>query len=120
MGAAKRHAPWRELTQDETDAVMPGLREITGDRPDLLAEVVGRGSRPLAVPVVTLDPVRGTHKGQLCQEGVGHWPAVFTVAAGLGLTVLLGSSSQLPGSRRRAGGVKLERPQPRSGEDERA
>jgi hypothetical protein len=31
-----------------------------------------------------------------------------------------GSSSQLPGSRRRAGGVKLERPQPRSGEDERA
>jgi hypothetical protein len=31
-----------------------------------------------------------------------------------------GSSSPLPGSRRRAGGVKLERPQPRSGEDERA
>jgi hypothetical protein len=31
-----------------------------------------------------------------------------------------GSSSQLPGSRRRAGGVKLERPQPRGGEDERA
>jgi hypothetical protein len=31
-----------------------------------------------------------------------------------------GSSSQLPWSRRRAGGVQLERPQPRSGEDERA
>ena len=31
-----------------------------------------------------------------------------------------GSSSWLPGLRRRAGGVKLERPQPRSGEDERA
>jgi hypothetical protein len=40
--------------------------------------------------------------------------------AGLGLTVLLGSSSQLPGSRRRAGGVKLERPQPQGGKDERA
>jgi len=67
-----------------------------------------------------VDPVRGTHKGQLCQEGVGHWPGGFHGVAGLGLTVRMGSSSQLPGSRRRAGGVKLERPQPRSGEDERA
>ena len=31
-----------------------------------------------------------------------------------------GSSSQLPDLRRRAGEVTLERPQPRSGEDERA
>ena len=31
-----------------------------------------------------------------------------------------GSSSQVPGSSRRAARVKLERPQPRSGEDERA
>jgi hypothetical protein len=65
-------------------------------------------------------PVRGTHKGQLCQEGVGYWLRGFDGVAGLGLTVLVGSSSQLPGSRRRAGGVKLERPEPRSGEDERA
>ena len=36
------------------------------------------------------------------------------------MTIYLGSSSQLPGSCRRAGGVLLERPQPRSGEDERA
>jgi hypothetical protein len=41
MGVAKRHAPWREPTQDETDAVVPELREIAGDRPDLLAEVAG-------------------------------------------------------------------------------
>jgi hypothetical protein len=41
MGAAKRHAPWREPTQDETDAAVPELREIAGDRPDLLAEVAG-------------------------------------------------------------------------------
>ena len=61
-----------------------------------------------------------THKGQLCQAGAGHWPGGFSGVAGLSLTVLLGSSSQLPGSRRRAEGVKLERPQPRSGEDERA
>jgi hypothetical protein len=41
MGVAKRHAPWREPTQDETDAAVPQLREIAGDRPDLLAEVAG-------------------------------------------------------------------------------
>jgi hypothetical protein len=41
MGVAKRHAPWREPTQDETDAAVPELREIAGDRPDLLAEVAG-------------------------------------------------------------------------------
>jgi hypothetical protein len=41
MGVAKRHAPWREPTRDETDAAVPELREIAGDRPDLLAEVAG-------------------------------------------------------------------------------
>jgi len=41
MGAAKRHAPWREPTQDETDTAVAELREIAGDRPDLLAEVAG-------------------------------------------------------------------------------
>ena len=41
MGVAKRHARWREPTQDETDAAVPELRAIAGDRPDLLAEVAG-------------------------------------------------------------------------------
>ena len=41
MGVAKRHAHWREPTQDETDAAVPELREIAGDRSDRLAEVAG-------------------------------------------------------------------------------
>lgn len=41
MGVAKRHAYGREPTQGETDAVVPELREIAGDRPDLPAEVAG-------------------------------------------------------------------------------
>ena len=62
----------------------------------------------------------GTHKGQWCQEGMGHWPGGFAWCRRAGPDCSSGSSSQLPGSRRRAGGVKLERPQPHSGEDERA
>jgi hypothetical protein len=41
MSVAKRHAPWPEPTQDETNAAVPELREVAGDRPDLLAEVAG-------------------------------------------------------------------------------
>jgi hypothetical protein len=41
MGAAKRRAPWRKPTRDETDSAVSELREIAGDRPDLLAEVAG-------------------------------------------------------------------------------
>jgi hypothetical protein len=41
MSVAQRHARWRKPTQDETNAVVPDLREIAGDRPDLLAEVAG-------------------------------------------------------------------------------
>ena len=41
MVVAKRHAPWCEPTQDETDAAVPELRAIAGERPDLLAEVAG-------------------------------------------------------------------------------
>jgi hypothetical protein len=47
MSAAKRHAPWREPTQDETNAAVPELREIAGDRPDLLAEVARSCSAPV-------------------------------------------------------------------------
>ena len=41
MGVAKRHAHWREPTQDETDTAAAKLQEVAGDRPDLLAEVAG-------------------------------------------------------------------------------
>ena len=40
-GAAQRHAPWREPTQQETAAAVQELREIAGPRADLLAEVAG-------------------------------------------------------------------------------
>jgi hypothetical protein len=40
-GAAGRHAPWREPTEAETAAAVEELREIAGDRGDLLAEVAG-------------------------------------------------------------------------------
>src|SRR5580698_1658175 len=40
-GAAQRHAPWREPTQQETAAAVEELREIAGPRADLLAEVAG-------------------------------------------------------------------------------
>ena len=40
-GAAQRHAPWREPTQQETAAAVEELREIAGLREDLLAEVAG-------------------------------------------------------------------------------
>jgi len=62
---------------------------------------------------------RGTHKGHQCQEGVRTWPGDYARRRA-GLTVLLDPSSRLlvlPAAR---AGVKLERPQPRSGEDERA
>jgi len=40
-GAAQRHAPRREPTQQETAAAVEELREIAGPRADLLAEVAG-------------------------------------------------------------------------------
>jgi len=40
-GAAGRHAPWRRPTEAETAAAVDELREIAGDRGDLLAEVAG-------------------------------------------------------------------------------
>jgi hypothetical protein len=40
-GAAGRHAPFREPTGAETATAVAELREIAGDRGDLLAEVAG-------------------------------------------------------------------------------
>ena len=40
-GTAKRHAQWRELTEDERAAAVGELRELAAGRADLLAEVAG-------------------------------------------------------------------------------
>jgi hypothetical protein len=40
-GIAQRHARWRGPTEDETTAAVAELREVAGDRPDLLAEEAG-------------------------------------------------------------------------------
>ena len=40
-GIALRHARWREPTEDQTAVAVAELREIAGDRPDLLAEEAG-------------------------------------------------------------------------------
>lgn len=40
-GAAQRHAPRREPTDEESAAAVAELREIAGRRPDLLAQVAG-------------------------------------------------------------------------------
>jgi hypothetical protein len=61
----------------------------------------------------------GTHKGHQCQEGVRTWPGDYARRRA-GLIILLDLSSQVPGLLAARPGVRLERPQPRSGEDERA
>ena len=40
-GIATRHASWREPTENEIAAAVAELREVAGDRPDLLAEEAG-------------------------------------------------------------------------------
>jgi hypothetical protein len=40
-GVAMRHASWREPAGDEIATAVAELREVAGDRPDLLAEEAG-------------------------------------------------------------------------------
>jgi len=40
-GTARHHARWRDLTAEEHAAAVAELRELAGDRPDLLAHVAG-------------------------------------------------------------------------------
>lgn len=40
-GIARRHARWGALTEDENAAGVAELREVAGDRSDLLAETAG-------------------------------------------------------------------------------
>ena len=42
-GIARRHASWRVPAGNEIAAAVAELREVAGDRPDLLAEVAGIG-----------------------------------------------------------------------------
>ena len=40
-GIARRHASWRAPAENEIAAAVAELREVAGDRPDLLAEEAG-------------------------------------------------------------------------------
>jgi len=80
------------------------------DTQSLLGKCVARGAQR---------PLGGTHKGLHCQEGIRIWPGDY-VHRRAGADCSSGSFLAAARSCRRAGGVKLERPQPRSGEDERA
>ena len=62
-GIAKRHAKWREPTESETAAAVVELREVAGDRPDLLAEVAGI---LLGASEGRLDEPRARAAAQLC------------------------------------------------------
>ena len=66
-GIALRHARWREPTEDEAAAAVAELREIAGDRPDLLAEQAGI--------------LLGFHEGGL-DEPRANATASFCIAAG--------------------------------------
>jgi len=48
-GDAKRHARWRDLTDDEHAAAVAELRELAGGRADLLAQVAGLSRAPAKV-----------------------------------------------------------------------
>jgi hypothetical protein len=62
-GVAKRHACWRKPTEPEIGAAATELREVAGNRADLLAEVAG------IVPGASegrLDEPRARAAAQLC------------------------------------------------------
>jgi hypothetical protein len=66
-GIAMRHSRWREPTGDETAAAVAELREVAGDRSDLLAEEAGL--------------LRGYYEGEL-GEPQARAAAHFLIAAG--------------------------------------
>ena len=63
-GAAKRHARWRELTEAETADAVAELKEIAGDRSDLLAEVAGI---QVGAHEGELDEAKAKAAAQLCR-----------------------------------------------------
>jgi hypothetical protein len=66
-GIAKRHAAWREPTEAETVVAVAELRDVVGNRADLLAEVAGI--------------LLGFHEGNL-DEPRAKAAASFCIAAG--------------------------------------
>lgn len=72
-GIAKRHAQWRAPTEAEIAAAVAELREVAGDRPDLLAEEAGI--------------VLGFHEGGL-DEPRAKAAARLLIAAGAGESLI--------------------------------
>jgi hypothetical protein len=62
-GVAKRHARWRKPTEPEIAAAATELREVAGNRADLLAEVAGI---VLGASEGRLDEPRARAAAQLC------------------------------------------------------
>lgn len=63
-GTARHHARWRELTEDERAAAVTELRELAGNRPDLLAHVAGVS---LGFAEGQMDEPRAKQAAALCQ-----------------------------------------------------
>jgi hypothetical protein len=61
---ARHHARWRELSSDEQAAAVAALRELSGGRGDLLAEVCGLAE---GFAVGTLDELRARCATRLCR-----------------------------------------------------
>jgi hypothetical protein len=103
-GAALRHAQWRELTEAETGAAVAELREIAGDRADLLAEVAG-----ILIGASEGKPDEPRSKGaaQLCiaagtdESLIRQWEAEGRRRAGMARMM---PHSGRPGRYRRPGG----------------
>jgi hypothetical protein len=84
-GIAMRHANWREPAGDEIAAAAAELREVVGDRPDLLAEEAGI--------------LLGFHEGGL-NEPRARSAAQLLIAAGADESLIPGWIEE---GRRRAG-----------------
>jgi hypothetical protein len=89
-GVALRHASWREPTEPEIAAAVAELREVAGDRPDLLAEEAGI--------------LLGFHEGGL-DEPRAKAAARLLIAAGADES-LIRSGSRRVGAGPSSGGIR--------------
>jgi hypothetical protein len=70
---ARHHARWRELSSDEQAAAVASLRELSGGRGDLLAEVCGLSE---GFAVGTLDELRARCAARLAgadEAAIPQW-----------------------------------------------